>query len=86
MSKARQRALHKALDAMRKPDARLVRQHGSKGGAAFFILVPHNSFKVTDEIAGEILALENVQPWDAGLPGIGGPQSWRLNTTAAEAR
>jgi hypothetical protein len=72
------KGLHKALDALRKPDARLARLHGPKSESGFYVLVPHAGFKISDAVAGEILAREDVQPWDGGLPGIGGPQSWRL--------
>jgi hypothetical protein len=73
------KALNKALDALRKPDARLARLHGPKRESGYYVvLIPHGSFKVSDAIAAEILARPDVQPHDSGLPNIGGPQSWRL--------
>ena len=77
MDKAFSKALDKALTALRRPDAKLVRQHGGTT-AGFYVQLPHNSFRVRDEVAARLLERNDVQPFDPGLPGFGGPQSWKL--------
>ena len=77
MDKDSRKALDKALAALRRPDAKLIRQHGGPA-AGFYVCVPHNGFRVRDEIAAKLLEREDVQPLDPGLPGLGGPQSWKL--------
>ena len=73
----RKKPLTKALDALRRPGARLVltytRQTAS--GRAFYIS-PRGG-RVSDEVAQKLLERDDVQPHDSGLlPGR--PQSWRL--------
>jgi hypothetical protein len=70
-----EKALSKALSAMARPDAMLVRQHGTAAG--FYVLLSHNSFRVADEVAAKLLQRDDIQPLDPGLPGFGGPQSWK---------
>lgn len=70
------KAFDKALEALRRPDAKLVRMHG--GAAGFYILLPHESFRVSNEIAAKLLERNDVQPFDLGLPEFGGPQSWKF--------
>lgn len=77
MDKDSRKALDKALAALRRPDAKLIRHHGEPA-AGFYVCVPHNSFRVRDKIAAKLLEREDVQPLDLGLPGLGGPQSWKL--------
>jgi hypothetical protein len=77
MDKAFSKALDKALTALRRPDAKLVRQHGGPT-AGFYVCLPHDSFRVRDEVAAKLLERDDVQPFELGLPGFGGPQSWRL--------
>jgi hypothetical protein len=67
----------KVLAALRRPDAKLVRLHGGSA-AGFYVSLPHGSFRVSDEVAAKVLERDDVQPFDPGLPEIGGPQSWRL--------
>jgi hypothetical protein len=69
MDKAFSKALDKALTALRRPDAKLVRQHGGTT-AGFYAQLPH--------IAARLLERNDVQPFDPGLPGFGEPQSWKL--------
>jgi hypothetical protein len=76
------KALGKALTALRRPDARLVRQHGG-ATPGFYVCLPHNSFRVPDAVAVKLLERDDVQPFDPGLPEIGGPQSWRLGKPGA---
>jgi hypothetical protein len=64
-------------DAVRRPDAKLMRQHGGTT-AGFYVQLPHKSFRVRDEVAARLLERNDVQPFDPGLPGFGGPQSWKL--------
>jgi hypothetical protein len=71
------KALGKALTALRRPDARLVRQHGG-ATPGFYVCLPHDSFRVPNEVAAKLLERNDVQPFDLGLPGFGGPQSWKL--------
>jgi N6-adenosine-specific RNA methylase IME4 len=71
------KALGKALTALRRPDARLVRQHGG-ATPGFYVCLPHDSFRVPDGVAAKLLERGDVQPLDSGLPGFGGPQSWKL--------
>jgi hypothetical protein len=71
------KSLEKAVAAMRRPDAKLVRQNGGTA-AGFYILLPHNSVRVADEIAAKLLERGDIQPLDPGLPGFGGPQSWKI--------
>jgi hypothetical protein len=67
------KTLNKALEAMRRPGAKLVHLHGRAEG---FYLWPSGG-KVLDEIARALLENPNVQPFDSGLlPGH--PQSWKL--------
>ena len=77
MDKAFGKALDRALTALRRPDAKLVRQHGG-AKAGFYVCLPHDSFRVRDEVAAKLLERDDVQPFDLGLPGFGGPQTWRL--------
>jgi hypothetical protein len=79
---AQSKALDKALTALRRPDAKLVRQH-SGSTAGFYVWLPHESFRVRDDIADELLTREDIQPFDSGLPGIGGPQSWQRGKPGA---
>jgi hypothetical protein len=69
------KALDKALAALRRPDAKLVRQHGSAAG--FYVCLPHDGFRVSDEVAAKLLEDPRVQPYDSGLL-EGHPQSWRF--------
>jgi hypothetical protein len=71
------KALSKALAALRRPDAKLVRQHGGTT-AGFYVCLPHDSFSVQDEVAPKLLERNDIQPFDLGLPGFGGPHSRRL--------
>jgi N6-adenosine-specific RNA methylase IME4 len=73
----KEKVLDKALAALRRPGVKLVRTHGG-AAAGFYVMLPHNSFRVPDEVAAKLLERDNVQPLDSGLPGFGGPQSWRL--------
>jgi hypothetical protein len=83
MTKAPGKALNRTLDALRRPGAKLVRLHGRKDECGYFaVLIPHGSFKVPDAVAAEILAREDVQPLDPGLPHVGGPQSWAISRGA----
>jgi hypothetical protein len=77
MDKAFSKALDKALTALRRPDAKLVRQHGGTT-TGFYVQLPHNSFHVRNEVAAKLLERDDVQPFDLGLPGLWGPRSWRL--------
>jgi N6-adenosine-specific RNA methylase IME4 len=77
MVKVFDKALGRALAALRRPDAKLVRLHGGTA-AGFYIELPHNSFRVPDGIAAKLLERGDVQPLDPGLPGFDGPQSWKL--------
>ena len=85
MDKAFNKALDKALTALRRSDARLVRQHGGTR-AGFYVELPHNSFRVRDEVAAKLLERDDIQPFDPGLPGFGAPQSWRLGSWRTWAR
>jgi hypothetical protein len=68
--------LDRAVDALRWPDAKLVRLHSqTKVGRGFFIW-PHGE-RVADDIAELLLRRSDVQPFDSGLL-EGHPQSWRL--------
>src|SRR5262245_27171124 len=71
MDKAFSKALDKALTALRRPDAKLVRQHGGTT-PGFYVELPHDSFRVRDEVAARLLERNDVQPFDPGLPGFGG--------------
>ena len=77
MTKALDKALSRALAALRRPDAKLVRLHGGTA-AGFWVELPHNSFRVPDGVAAKLLVRGDVQPFDSGLPGFDGPQSWKL--------
>jgi hypothetical protein len=77
MEKGFSKALDKALSALRRPDAKLVRQHGGPT-AGFYVQLPHDSFRVRDEVAAKLLERNDVQPFHLGLPGLGKPQSWKL--------
>jgi hypothetical protein len=77
VAKALDRALGRALAALRRPDAKLIRQHGGTT-AGFYVCLPHDSFRVPNEVAAKLLERNDVQPFDLGLPGFGGPQSWKL--------
>jgi hypothetical protein len=69
------RPIDKALDLMRKPDAKLVRLHSNSGGAGFYVWP--DGGRIPDEIAQLLIERGDVQPHDSGLfPGH--PQSWRL--------
>ena len=71
------KALTKAVDALRRPGALLVLTYAPKTitGRAFFI-IPHGG-RVADEVAQQLLERDDVQPYDSGLL-AGRPQSWRL--------
>ena len=77
MTKALDKALSRALAALRRPDAKLVRLHGGTA-AGFWVELPHNSFRVPDGVAAKLLVRGDVQPFNSGLPGFDGPQSWKL--------
>ena len=77
MDRYSSKALDRALAALRRPDAKLVRQHGG-AAAGFYVLLPHGSFRVRNDVASQLLGRNDIQPYDLGLPGFGGPQSWRL--------
>jgi hypothetical protein len=82
--KAFKKALDKALTALGRPDALLVRQHGNGDRATRFeVWLPHESFRVRDDVADDLLMREDVQPFDSGLPGLGGPQSWKRGKPGA---
>ena len=69
-------AVDKALTALRRPGAKLLRQNGGSV-AGFYVCIPHKSFRVRDDIAAVLLERDDIQPLDSGLlPGH--PQSWRL--------
>ena len=77
--KAMDKAVSKALDRLRRPDARLVLTYVNDGssvtGRAYFI-VP-GGYRVMDQTAQQLLERGDVQPFDSGLlPGH--PQSWKL--------
>jgi hypothetical protein len=84
VAKAFDKVLGKALAALRRPDAKLVRQHGASAG--FYVCLPRDSFRVRDEVAAKLLECDDIQPFDLGLPGFGGPQSWRLGDWRAWKR
>ena len=71
VAKALDRLLGRALAALRRPDAKLVRQHGGTT-AGFYGCLPHDSFRVPNEVAAKLLERNDVQPFDLGLPGLGG--------------
>ena len=52
MTKALDKALSRALAALRRPDAKLVRLHGGTA-AGFWVELPHNSFRVPDGVAAK---------------------------------
>ena len=66
-------SLEKALQLLRKPDARLVRLHSNNNGGAGFYIWP-DSVRVSDEVAQLLLGRNDIQPYE--FPGH--PQSWRL--------
>jgi hypothetical protein len=76
------RALNKVLEALPRPDTKLVRLHGPTAG---FYLWPHGG-KVPDEIATALLERDDIQPFDLGLPGFGFPQSWKQGNWRTWAR
>ena len=82
---AQSKALDRALSALHRPDAKLVRQHGG-ARAGFHVELPHNSFRVRDEIVVKLLERDDIQPFDLGLPGFGASQSWRLGSWRAWGR
>jgi hypothetical protein len=67
--------LDRAVNALRRPDTKLVRLHSNNGGAGFFIW-PHGE-RVADDVVELLLRRNDVQPFDSGLF-EGHPQSWRL--------
>ena len=77
MDRAFSKALDKAVSALRRPDAKLVRQHGGTT-AGFYVCLPHDSFRVRDEVAAKLLERDDVQPFDPRFARVWGPQSWRL--------
>lgn len=81
--KAFKKGLDKALTALSRPDALLVRQNGNgTRAAAFEVWLPHKSFRVRDDVADELLMREDVQPYDSGLfPSC--PQSWKRGKPCA---
>ena len=73
------KAVNKALDRLRRPDARLVLAYVNDGssvtGRAYFIMP--GGHRVMDQTAQQLLERGDVQPFDSGLlPGH--PQSWKL--------
>jgi hypothetical protein len=73
------KAVNKALDRLRRPDARLVLTYVNDGssvtGRAYFIMP--GGHRVMDQTAQQLLERGDVQPFDSGLlPGH--PQSWKL--------
>jgi hypothetical protein len=73
------KAVSKALDRLRRSDAKLVLTYVNDGssvsGRAYFI-VP-GGYRVMDQTAQQLLERGDVQPFDSGLlPGH--PQSWKL--------
>jgi hypothetical protein len=72
MDKVSGKTLNKALTALRRSDAKLIRQHGGSA-AGFYVCLPHNSFRVRDEIAAKLLERNDIQPFDSGLL-----PSWKL--------
>ena len=70
----------RALSALRRPDAKLLRQHGGST-AGFYVWLPHQSFRVPDAVATKLLERNDIQPFDLGLPESGRAAilaAWRL--------
>jgi hypothetical protein len=75
MSEPKKLSLAKALNLLRRSDAKLVRLHGNNGGAGFYVWP--SGGRIPDDVAQLLLERNDVQPYDDGLfPGH--PQSWRL--------
>jgi hypothetical protein len=69
-------SLEKALNVLRKPDARLVRLHSNNGGAGFYVWP--NGGRVSDEVAQLLLGRNDIQPYGNGLVSDHPQSSWRL--------
>ena len=82
MSTMGSKILNKVLEALRRPEAKLVRLHGRAEG---FYLWPDGG-RASDEITRALLEREDIQPFDPDLPGFGSPQSWKRGNWRSRAR
>ena len=74
MTKARTTRFHKAMDLMRRPNARLIKTHASNGGCAHYI-APGGY--VEPEVAEQIKRHPLVTAGEDGMwPGLS--QTWRI--------
>jgi len=75
MTKARTPRFQKAMDLMRRPDARLIKTHTSTGGCAHYI-APGGGY-VEPEVAEQIKNHPLVTASEDGMwPGLS--QTWRI--------
>ena len=75
MTKARAKRFQKAMDLMRRPDARLIKTHTSNGGCAHYI-APGGGY-VEPEVAEQIKNHPLVTASEDGMwPGLS--QTWRI--------
>ena len=75
MTKARIKRFQKAMDLMRRPDARLIKTHTSNGGCAHYI-APGGGY-VEPEVAEQIKNHPLVTASEDGMwPGLS--QTWRI--------
>ena len=75
MTKARTKRFQKAMDLMRRPDARLIKTHTSNGGCAHYI-APGGGY-VEPEVAEQIKNNPLVTASEDGMwPGLS--QTWRI--------
>jgi len=75
MTKARTPRFQKAMDLMRRPDARLIKTHTSNGGCAHYI-APGGGY-VEPEVAEQIKNHPLVTASEDGMwPGLS--QTWRI--------
>jgi hypothetical protein len=75
MTKARTKHFQKAMDFLRRPDARLIKTHTSNGGCAHYI-APGGGY-VDPEVAEQIKNHPLVTASEDGMwPGLS--QTWRI--------